>query len=182
MTKMHKPPSTMTTANHQDDDDPDLNNSTSTNAALLPSGGSGGANSRNNGYLWKNNNNNNNDHHGRRTETDNNDHGEPSAAPSLVLMELGGTSPRVEVRGGGGQSNATGHSRHGTGGSGSRKGTTSTSKPDICCPNWREYRCQMIMLVAFIEFGILIAFVTFYFAATCDSNSAAGRQGKANVL
>lgn len=149
--------------NHQDDDDPECNNSCSTNAALLPSGD----NSRNNGYLWKNNNNNSLKRDEAQSSID------PAAVTSrsdLVLMELGNTLPRVDV------TNASSVT-----GAVSRKGRP-TSKSGSLCHYWREYRCQMIILVAFIEFGILVAGITFYFAgvftATCDDGRGQGNCGE----
>lgn len=150
-------PKPSTTHHPTDDEDPDLSNSTSTNAALLPPA--------NNGYLWNKNSRTND---GQSSSVP----GAAAAAASnsrsdLVLTELG-TSPRVEMRGGGGG---------GLGGDG------KTQQSSICY-YLREYRCQMIMLIAFIEFGILIAGVTFYFAgvltATCDSSAA--RQGEGKII
>lgn len=146
--------------NHQDDDDPECNNSTSTNVALLPSGG-GGDNSRNNGYLWKNNNNNSL----KRDEgTSSIDPAAVTSRSDLVLMELGNTLPRVEVTS--------------AAGADSRKGKPASKSGSL----WREYRCQIIIiLVAFIV-GILVAGITFYFAgvftATCDDGRGQGNCGE----
>lgn len=176
---MPKPSSSAT--NHHDDDDPDLNNSTSTNAALLPAG------TANNGYLWGKHNSNSLLRAGTTTNNEDDVRATPlstaeagggcgnasNSRSDLVLTELGHPSTRVEIRGGGG-----GGSRHESCGGGVQQ-----SKTKSCCYYWREYRCQIILLVAFIEFAILIAGVTFYSAgvltATCDNTAAAGgRQGK----
>lgn len=155
-----------------EDDEPDLN-STSTNTALLPTttGSSG-----NNGYLWNKNI--------LRTDDEEEVVDGPAGGASvnsksdLVLMELGGNSPaRVQMRGcskkvGSGSGGAVADP-----GSSSRKGKTKSS---ICGYYWREYRCQVVMLIALIEFAILVAGVAFYstgvLTATCDH---AGRQGEA---
>lgn len=172
---MHKPSSSAT--NH-DDDDPDLNHSTSTNTALLPPG------SGNNGYLWGQHNRTDTDGEGAAPLSTTTSQGgvadgaagcgNPSNSRSdLVLTELGQGSARVDIRSG---------SRHdSSGGAVRQKGSNKTKS---CWYLWREYRCQIILLVAFIEFAILIAGVTFYSAgvltATCDNTAAtaAGRQGK----
>lgn len=162
-----------------DDDDTDLSNSTSTNAALLPGAPMGGEKARNNGFLWTNKPSQENTSNSSAfpillNEEDN----EPSANTSDVVMTELGNSPHVEMRVG--PSNST--SRHQTGSS-SRKGTKPGS--NSICYYLRQYRCQLIfLLIAFIEFGILIAGITFYFAgvltANCDHNNSS-RQGKKTI-
>lgn len=144
---------------------------TSTNAALLPMAAPMGDNqtvvarktgnntTNNNGFLWRSNSSSSNNNNSPRDDKSPAlpillaEDTERSATTDDVVMTELGSSTRVDVRGI------------------SKRGST----------NLRQYRCQLIfVLIAFIEFGLLIAGLTFYLSgvltATCDHN----RQGKAN--
>lgn len=178
---MNKKPSLLAT----DDEDAEMNNSTSTNTALLPASG-------NNGFIWNKNDKASlirpheadggataaaaasDDGVGKSTNTLS--EGASGSRSDLVLTEMGRPTPlsREDVGSGGGGVAIVGDRN--------RKGMSKSSN------FWyfmREYRCQILMLIAFIEFGVLIAGLTFYFAgvltANCDANAAGGsamRHGK----
>lgn len=156
-----------------DDEYAELNHSTSTNAALLPEaapmgGGGGNNNNNNNNGFLRNSPKNESSAFPILCENDT----EPSASSDVLMTELG-HQPRVvhhpaPARAAGG------------GGGGAR--SKSKSGGSSICYYLRRYRCQMIfVLIAFVEFGLLIAGLTFYFAgvltATCDS-----RQGEAAAV
>lgn len=163
--------------------DDEYANSTSTNAALLPGAApmaddrlaaakrdAKKGSSTKNGFLWTSGASS--PVHDKSpafpsilidAETDSSAAAAAAVAADVLMTELG-HQPRVDVRTG----LETASSGKSGGGKRSRTGGSSL------CYYLRRYRCQLVfVLIAFIEFGLLIAGLTFYFAgvltATCDS-------------
>lgn len=147
----------------------DSTTSTNANAALLPMAApmgdnnveaqamvarKTGNNTNNNGFLRRSNNNISDDKSPALPILLAEDTERSATTDDVVMTELG--SSRVDVRG-------------------IKRGTNNR------CYYLRQYRCQLIfVLIAFVEFGLLIAGLTFYLSgvltATCDHGN---RQGKA---
>lgn len=155
-----------------DEDDTELNNS----AALLP-----GASMGTNGFLCKNpNSRSNSSAQPIFLSAADEDNERTSSNIDVLMTEMGSSPsrPTIEIlsRGGDSSDGMSSNSRHATtagGGGARRKGRSNKNGSGVCFSYLREYRCQLIfVLIAFIEFGILIAGITFYFAgvltASCD--------------